>query len=338
MIERKEEVFKPVIGISIGDLNGVGPEIIIKTLSDTRILKHLTPVIYASRHLMRYYGNSILPQISYNQTSSATHLNPNKVNLINLWNEQVEINPGIANKEIAKYAQISLEESVQDLRTGKIHALITAPVNKELMQSQKFNFPGHTEYLTEKAGKQESLMLMVDSLLKVGVVTGHISLNQVAEKITKKNVSIKLTLMLRSLQLDFGIQKPKVAILGLNPHAGENGLLGKEDQEIIEPVINEFKKRNHLIFGPFPADGFFGMNLFKNYDAVLAMYHDQGLIPFKTLAFHSGVNFTAGLPFIRTSPDHGTAFSIAGKNQADETSFRNALYLAKEVVWNRMNN
>jgi 4-hydroxythreonine-4-phosphate dehydrogenase len=324
---------KPLIGISLGDFNGIGPEVIIKTLGDNRILNLCIPVVYGSyKILAKYKRISETEEVVFNSVKNIEAINPKKINLISCWEEDFEVSPGKVTDQAGKCALISLQRAAEDLAAGKIDALVTAPINKHNIQSAEFNFPGHTEYFTAKAGLTDSLMLLVTENLRVGVVTGHIPLSEVKNQISKEKIAAKIVLMYKSLKNDFGIQKPKIAILGLNPHAGENGLLGKEEQEIIIPLVEELKSKGMLLFGPFPADGFFGMHHYKKFDAVLAMYHDQGLIPFKALAFDSGVNFTAGLPFIRTSPDHGTAYDIAGKNIASESSFREALYLACDIV------
>lgn len=339
MGESSNKKGKPIIGISIGDVNGVGPEVIIKSLEDSRILKQFTPVIYGSGKVISYYRKNLNKEnFNYQQISSIDKVIPKKVNVLNVWNETIEISPGQANETGGKYAVQSLEAAVKDLKESKIHGLATAPLSKELVQSDEFKFPGHTEYLTEKAGEKDSLMFLVHQGLRVGVVTGHVPLNEVSKKVTKEKVQSKLAKMAKSLQKDFGIKKPRIAVLGLNPHAGENGLLGDEEEKVIMPAINEVKSGHQIVMGPFPADGFFGQGTYKQYDGILAMYHDQGLIPFKTLAFEDGINYTAGLPFVRTSPDHGTAFGIAGKNEANETSFRNALYLANDIVRQRSEN
>ncbi|NQZ75916.1 MAG: 4-hydroxythreonine-4-phosphate dehydrogenase PdxA [Ekhidna sp.] len=339
MSESSDKKHKPIIGISIGDVNGIGPEVVIKSLEDNRILKQFTPVIYASGKVISFYRKNLNKNnFNYQQIPSIDKVVHRKVNVLNVWNEAVEINPGEENELGGKHAVLSLQTAVKELKEGKIHALCTAPLSKELVQSENFKFPGHTEYLTQEAEAKDSLMLLVHDALRVGVVTGHVPLNQVSASISKDKVKSKLLMMIKSLQKDFGIKKPKVAVLGLNPHAGENGLLGTEEAKEIIPAIQEIKKNHHLVAGPFPADGFFGMNTHKQYDGILAMYHDQGLIPFKTIAFEEGVNYTAGLSFVRTSPDHGTAFSIAGKNRADATSFRNALYLANDIIRQRNEN
>jgi len=326
---------KSKIGISIGDINGIGSEVVIKALHDQRITNLFTPVIYASSKVISFYRNLLDLEFHFFQATNVDQTNAKKTNVINVWKEEINIQPREANSDGGKYAILSLKAAVEDLKAGKIDALVTAPINKDLMKGEGFDFPGHTEYLTKEAEAKESLMLLVHDGLRVGVVTGHIPVSEVASNLTKEKIDQKLTILMESLKKDFGINKPKVAILGLNPHAGENGLLGTEDQEIILPVIDWWKNKGHLVFGPFPADGFFGTKQYKNFDGVLGMYHDQGLIPFKTLAFDEGVNYTAGLSFVRTSPDHGTGYDIAGQNLASPVSFRNALYLALDVVGRR---
>lgn len=339
MSESAKKKSKPIIGISLGDINGIGPEVVIKALEDNRILKQFTPVIYGSGKVLSYYRKNLdRENFNYQQINSIDKVFHKKVNVLNVWDETVEITPGQANETGGKYAVLSLKAAVSDLKEGKIHALTTAPLSKELVQSDEFSFPGHTEYLTQEAGEKDSLMFLVRDELRVGVVTGHIPLKDVSKAVTKEKLKSKLGKMIKSLQKDFGIKKPRVAVMGLNPHAGENGLLGDEEENVISPIINEMKSGHHIVMGPFPSDGFFGQGTYKQYDCILAMYHDQGLIPFKTMAFEEGVNYTAGLPFVRTSPDHGTAFGIAGKNEADETSFRNALYLANDIVRQRNEN
>lgn len=262
-------------------------------------------------------------------------MHPKKINLLVSWDEDVQIEPGQNTPLAGQYAYKSLEAASDDLIKGDLDALVTAPLNKENIQSEDFHFPGHTEYLQEKVNAEESLMMMVSDNFRIGVVTGHIPLKDVPGQITKEKLITKIDVLYKSLKQDFQITKPKIAVLGLNPHAGENGLLGKEEKEVIRPLVQELKKNGLLVFGPWPADAFFGTGLFREYDAVLAMYHDQGLTPFKTLAFETGVNFTAGLPVIRTSPDHGTAYDIAGKGIAEETSFRSALFCACDLVKNK---
>ncbi len=322
---------KPVIGITLGDINGIGPEVIIKALNDNRILKYLTPVIYGSTKVLSYYRKAMGDKdFNYTQVKDG-YINYKKINVVNCWDEVVEIRCGTPDPQGGQYAFIALDMAVEDLMGGKIDALVTGPINKKLIQSDEFNFPGQTEFIASKSGRNESLMMMVGNNIKVGLVTTHLPLGKVAENITKDNVSAKLKLFLDSLRLDFGIKKPKLAVLGLNPHAGDDGLLGSEEKEILAPVIEEFRSGGDLVYGPFPSDGFFGVAQYRNFDGVLAMYHDQGLIAFKTLSFEVGVNFTAGLNVIRTSPDHGTAYDLAGKNAASATSMSSAIFLAREI-------
>ncbi len=324
------------IGISAGDINGVGLEVALKTLADERILKICTPVIYASSKVVSYHKNIAgLEDLSFQQLSSAERLKWDRINVVNCWQDNVNITIGQLSETSGKYAKISLEQATNDLKAGYIDALVTAPINKQAMSTADFNFPGHTEYLADKFDVKESLMLMVNKDLRVGLVTNHLPLRDVASAVTKEKVIAKLKLLNLSLKKDFGIDKPIIALLGLNPHASDGGVLGDEEQKIIRPVVIEAKKKGLMVMGPFSADGFFGSGQYQKVDGILAMYHDQGLIPFKALSFGEGVNFTAGLPIVRTSPDHGTAFNIAGKNEADPSSFRQALFLAIDVAKNR---
>ena len=325
--------YKVKLGISIGDTNGIGPEVIVRTLSDQRILNYCTPVIYAAPAVLNKVRKALSAEhFFYQQVNAVDALVPRKINLITCWDNDLEITPGTPTPASGKASLDSLMAACQDLKAGNLDGLITAPINKDNIQAEDFNFPGHTEFLTSYFDAPESLMLLVSGDLRVATVTGHMALKDVADKITPELLIRKMTILLESLRKDFGILKPRIAVLGLNPHAGEEGLLGTEETEIIRPAIMQMKERGHLVFGPFPADGFFGMQQYKQVDAVLAMYHDQGLIPFKTLAFESGVNFTAGLPIVRTSPDHGTAYDIAAKHVANETSFREALFLACDII------
>jgi 4-hydroxythreonine-4-phosphate dehydrogenase len=327
---------KPVIGISIGDLNGIGPEVIIYALSDQRILNMVTPVIYGSTKVLSYYRKLFkLDDFNYSQIKDLSNPYHRKVNVYNCWQEMVEINVGQVTPEGGQYAFKALESATGHLKSGQIDALVTAPINKKNIQSDEFKFPGHTEYITEKLEGKDSLMMMVDEDMRVGVVTGHIPLKSVPFSITQDLLRSKLKIMLQSLKNDFGILKPKVAVLGLNPHAGEEGLFGDEEETIIKPVLAETKKKGNLVFGPFPADGFFGSMQHNKFDGVLAMYHDQGLAPFKIMGFESGVNYTAGLSKVRTSPDHGTGYAIAGKRQANHKSMQAAIYLAADIIRQR---
>ncbi len=332
-----ENDFLPKIGITIGDVNGIGPEVILKALATNRINKICTPIIYGSgKHLSKYkllinMGNWQYSGI--NDPSQAVQKNANLINC--LKGDFFELEIGKLDKNAGNLAYEALKRATNDLKEGKIDAMVTAPISKENIQNDSFKFPGHTEFLAEAFDKKDVLMFMVSDELKLGVVTGHIPLEEVKRKLTRDAISSKLNLMLESLKIDFGISKPKIAVLGLNPHAGENGLLGEEEKKVINPVINSFKEKGHLVFGSFPTDGFFAKRDYLNYDAILAMYHDQGLTPFKMIAFEKGVNFTAGLIGIRTSPDHGTAFDIAGKDIADPSSMLHAIYAAVDIAKKR---
>lgn len=324
------------IGISIGDVNGIGLEIIIKTLADAAVLDYCTPIVYGHTKVASFHRRSVnVHDLNFNVIAEAAQAQHRKANIINCWEEDVKIDLGTSNEAGGKYAFISLERATNDLLSGQIDALVTAPINKDNIQSESFKFPGHTEYLQERDNAPESLMFLVSDTLRVGVVTGHIPVAQIPQAITTEKILSKLKLMDASLKKDFWIRKPKIAVLGLNPHAGDNGLIGNEEQTTIQPAIDEARAAGILALGPYPADGFFANATYHQFDAVLAMYHDQGLIPFKQIAFESGVNFTAGLSFVRTSPDHGTAYDIAGKNQASEVSFREALFTAIHIVKHR---
>ncbi|MCH6199276.1 4-hydroxythreonine-4-phosphate dehydrogenase PdxA [Aquiflexum sp. LQ15W] len=324
---------KPVLGISIGDINGIGAEVTIKALLDNRLIKLVTPVIYAHGKALTFYRKHLgIEDFNFMQIKSIEEVHHKKINVINVVEESPEVIPGMETHEAGKLALTALDHAIKDLKDNKIEALVTAPLNKNNINSPEKKFVGHTEYLTEAFGSKDSLMFLVADGIRVGLVTGHIPLKDVAKNVTAEKIKSKLNIMLKSLKDDFGISKPKIAVLGLNPHAGEEGLLGDEEENIIKPLIKEYKDKGHLVFGPYSADGFFGMMHQKKFDGVLAMYHDQGLIPFKSQAFESGVNFTAGLPIIRTSPDHGTAYNIAGKNQADEGSMRAAIMQAYDII------
>lgn len=324
------------IGVSIGDVNGIGLEIIIKTFADTRMTDFCTPIVYGNTKIASYYRKNMgLNDFSFNVITHADQASDKKPNMINCWDEDVKITPGEANETGGKYAFLSLEAAVNDLLEGKIDALVTAPINKKTIQSDEFNFPGHTEYLQSKAAGQDSLMFMISDDLRIGVATGHVPLKDVAQNLSTEKIVSKLKLMNETLKNDFWIEKPKIAVLGLNPHAGDEGLIGSEEKDIIEPAIERAHEESVFAFGPYPADGFFAGGAYMQFDGILAMYHDQGLIPFKHIAFHNGINFTAGLPFVRTSPDHGTAFDIAGKNLASPESFREAVFAAINIIKQR---
>ncbi len=324
------------VGISIGDVNGIGPEIILKVLSDSRLLNHCTPVIYGSTKSIAYHKNILdNDSVKFQGVVSVEKAQRGRINVVDCWKDQVAITLGEATEEGGKYAHLALEKAVADLKEGHLDALVTAPINKKAMNMANFPFAGHTEYLTEASDKKESLMLMVNEGLRVGLLTNHLPLKDVASAVTKERLRKKLQIFNNTLKMDFGIEKPLIAVLGLNPHAGDEGVLGDEEENIIRPVIVEAKKKGLLVMGPYPADGFFGSDQCRKFDGVLAMYHDQGLVAFKSLSFGDGTNYTAGLSFIRTSPDHGTAYDLAGKNAANPDSFRKALYLAKDISMNR---
>lgn len=324
---------KTTVGISIGDINGIGLEIIIKTLADPRIYDYCTPVVYGQTKVSSFHRKTLaMHDFNFQVIKDASQIIPKRANMINCWEEDVKIDLGADNETGGKYAFLSLESAVNDLVAGKIDCLVTAPINKHNIQNENFNFAGHTEYIQAKTGSEDSLMFLVSDDLKVGVVTGHVPVKGIADKISKEAILSKLAIMNKCLKGDFWIQKPRIAVLGLNPHSGDNGLIGAEEQEIIIPAIETANEQGIFAFGPYAADGFFSNGAYLKFDAVLAMYHDQGLIPFKHIAFHNGVNFTAGLPVVRTSPDHGTGYDIAGKNMASESSFREALFAAIKIV------
>ena len=325
------------IGFSIGDLNGIGGELILKIIKERNLLKSFTPIIYASAKVINFLNNHFKYLINFNEINHVEQALPYEINVLNVWTEDIEIKFGEPTKESGKYAVLSLQSSVKDLRLNLIDVLVTLPINKHNIQSNKFNFPGHTDYISNEL-KGESLMFMVSKELKVGLLTDHVPINKVSSLINESLIYKKINIINNSLRMDFGISNPKVAVLGLNPHTGDNGVIGTEDDTIIRPAIDNLKKSGNLIFGPYSADSFFGSKQYQNYDAIVASYHDQGLIPFKTLTFGEGVNFTAGLDRIRTSPDHGTAYEIAGKGIANPKSFEEAILTAIMIYRNRESN
>jgi len=326
------EIRKPIIGFTSGDLNGIGLELIIKSLSDSRILDFMIPVVFANNKSINFYRKG-LPEfnLSFTVLNDLSKLNPKQVNVLNCWEEEVEITPGELTATGGKYAFISLEKAVEALKNKTIDGIVTAPIHKKNIQSEAFNFSGHTPYLQHAFGNTENLMLLVAENVRMALVTEHLTISDVAKHITKDKIKQKLAILHASLQKDFGIDKPRIAVLALNPHAGDEGLIGKEEIEIIQPAIKE-SKQQMLVFGPYSADAFFARGAHEKFDGVLAMYHDQGLIPFKSLAFGEGVNFTAGLPIVRTSPDHGTAFDIAGRNKADASSFTASIFECIRII------
>lgn len=330
---------KPVIGITTGDLNGIGMELIIKTFSDNRMLDLCTPVIFASNKVINYYRRIVADvQFNFSSTKDLTKLNPKQINVFNCWDEEVPIQPGVLSEPAGKYAIRSLMVAAQCLKDQQLDGIVTAPIHKGNTHIPDFPYTGHTPFFKEKFGAKDVLMLLYSGDLRVALVTEHIPIAKVADTITKDLLLSKIHLLKESLVRDFGIDKPKVAVLGLNPHAGDNGQIGNEEQTIIKPVIEGLQQNGQLVYGPYSADAFFARGSYNQFDAVLAMYHDQGLVPFKTLAQGEGVNFTAGLSVVRTSPDHGTAFDIAGKNIADPSSFREAVYQCIDILKQRDNN
>lgn len=321
---------KIVVGISIGDLNGIGIEVILKAFQDKRMLEFCTPVLFGATKVVSYHKKALNLEVPVHGITNIDQINPNKINVLNIWKEEVKIDLGKATKESGTYAAKSLEAATNHLKENKVDVLITAPIHKENIQSESFNYPGHTEYL-EANLEGKSLMILLTDELRIGLITGHIPIAKVAETITSELIKDKVDTMHESLKRDFGIVKPKIAVLSLNPHCGDNGVIGKEDDEIIKPTVQEIAASGKLVFGPYAADGFFGSKTYKQFDGVLATYHDQGLAPFKALSFGKGVNFTAGLNRIRTSPDHGTGYDIAGKNLANSSSFTEALFTALQV-------
>jgi len=340
MREQNKEVWeiKPKVAITQGDVNGIGIEVILKTLFDIRLCELLTPVVYSSAKAVAYHKKTLsgLGDFSFNIIRNIHSANPRKPNLVNIYDQEIKIELGVPTKTAGEHALMSLDAALTDVMEGHADVLVTAPLNKLTIQSAPFNFPGHTEYLANKVKVEEVLMLMVSQSLRIGTVTGHISLREVPSAISKELITKKLLLFNSSLQYDFAIKKPKIAILGLNPHAGEGGLLGTEEETIIKPAIKEAFDKGITVFGPYPADGFFGSGHFRFFDGILAMYHDQGLIPFKALSFDGGVNFTAGLPIVRTSPAHGTAYDIAGRDAASANSMREAIYNEIDIFKNRL--
>lgn len=328
---------KIVVGITHGDINGIGYEIIIKSLSDNRIFETLIPVVYGSSKVASFHRKALnIENFSFNQIRTASEAHTKRANIINCTDEEIKVDPGRSTQEAGKAALDSIERAVSDLKKGEIDVLVTAPINKQNIQSANFKFPGHTEYLEKVFESDHALMFLVSDTMKIGVVTGHVPLSQVPSMVKKDLILQKIRIMNKSLLEDFGIRRAKIAVLGLNPHAGDNGFIGKEEIDEIIPALKVAREEKILAMGPYPADGFFGSGTFRRFDAILAMYHDQGLIPFKSLAFESGVNFTAGLSVVRTSPAHGTAYDLVNKNEASADSFRKALFMACDIFKKRM--
>ena len=331
MTKKAENV---IVGISIGDLNGVGPEVILKTFEDTRMMELCTPVIFGNVKVLSFIKKTLELTCNLHGIDSLDQLVIGKINVLNTWKESVNVEFGKNDESVGKYAIKSFTEAVAALKNKSIDVLVTAPINKYNIQSEDFKFPGHTDYL-DKELEGDALMLMVQDNLRVGLLTDHIPVNEVSAHLTEALIRKKLLTVNQSLRQDFSINKPKIAVLGVNPHSGDNGVIGKEDDEIVKPALKKLFEEGVHVFGPFSSDSFFGSGQYEKYDAVIAAYHDQGLIPFKTLAFGGGVNYTAGLEGIRTSPDHGTAYDIAGKGVADYNSFKEAVYLALDIYHSR---
>lgn len=323
------------LGFSVGDVNGIGLEVMLKAFSSGHLFNHCTPVLYGTTDSFQFYAKKLGLELRYNLIKDTSEAVSDKINLKEVGGK-VTIEPGQPSKETGALALQALTAAVDDIKNGQIHNLVTLPIDKNSIQSDDFDFAGHTDYLAKSFETEDYMMLLANDQLRVGVVTGHIPITQVAKAVTPELLKRKITILLESLRFDYAVRKPKIAVLGLNPHSGDNGLIGTEEQDVIKPVITEFVKEGELVFGPYAADGFFGTRAYENFDAVLAMYHDQGLVPFKQIAFSDGVNYTAGLPIVRTSPDHGTAYDIAGKNQADVSSLVNAVFEAKKIYNNRM--
>ena len=325
---------KIIVGISIGDLNGIGSEIVLKTFQDSRMLEFCTPVIFASVKLMSFFKKQYEMNVSLHGIDSLDKIVHKKINVLNVWKEPVQIDFGKEDPEIGAFAIKSLEAAVTALKGSAIDVLVTAPINKSNIQSESFNFPGHTDYLNQEL-EGDSLMLMISDSLRVGLLTDHVAVKDISATITRELIEKKINTIHKTLIQDFGIAKPKIAVLGINPHTGDNGVIGKEDDTVMRPTLDNLRNNGKTVFGPYAADSFFGTGNYKNFDVIIASYHDQGLVPFKTLAFGSGVNYTAGLHKVRTSPDHGTAYDIAGTNKADFTSFRAAVFNAIHIFKTR---
>lgn len=331
------EQTKIKIGITQGDVNGIGYEVILKAFENPAILELCTPIVYGSPKVMTYHRKALELETSFSIVNSAADAVPGRLNVVNCNDDEVKVEMGKPSRESGKAAFEALEKAMAEYKEGMYDVLVTAPIHKQMIQSDSFAFPGHTEYIEQSIGEGKALMILANETLRVALVTGHVPVAKIASAITQELIEEKLTIFNASLKIDFGIGAPRIAVLALNPHAGDGGVIGKEEEIIITPAIKAMREQGILCYGPFPADGFMGSGAYNHFDGVLAMYHDQGLVPFKVLAMENGVNFTAGLPIVRTSPDHGTAFDIAGKNMASPDSFRQALYMAIDIYRNRKN-
>jgi 4-hydroxythreonine-4-phosphate dehydrogenase len=332
MIKKAENI---IVGISIGDLNGIGSEVVLKTFEDVRMLELCTPVVFANVKILSFIKRNLESTVVLHGIDKLDQLVPGKINVLNVWKEGVDLNLGENDDKVGEYAIKSFVAATKALKEGLVDVLVTAPINKYNIQSEDFKFPGHTDYLDQEL-EGDALMFMVQDNLRVGLLTDHVPINEVASRLTEDLIVRKIETVKQSLIRDFSINNPKIAVLGLNPHCGDGGVIGKEDEELIKPVLRKIFDKGTMVFGPFAADGFFGSGHYEKFDAVIATYHDQGLVPFKTLSFGKGVNFTAGLSKVRTSPDHGTAYDIAGKGIADFNSFKEAVYLALDVYRSRI--
>lgn len=326
---------KITVGISIGDLNGIGSEVVLKTFEDSRMLEFCTPVIFASVKLMSFFKKTYELGVNLHGIDRLEDIVHKKVNVLNVWKEPIDISFGKEDSLIGEYAVKSLRAAVEALKKDQIDVLVTAPINKSNIQSESFNFPGHTDFLAQEL-EGDSLMLMISEELRVGLLTDHVAVKDVSSHITRELIEKKINTIHRTLIQDFGIRKPKIAVLGINPHTGDNGVIGNEDDTVLRPALDNLRNNGKVVYGPYAADSFFGSGNYKNFDVIIAAYHDQGLIPFKTLAFGSGVNYTAGLNKIRTSPDHGTAYDVAGKNTANFESFKEAVFNAISIYRKRL--
>jgi len=331
--EKKNESL-PVVGISIGDINGIGPEIVLKSFEDTRMLECCTPIIFAHTKMLSFLKKHFNLKMKFQGISSPEKAISGKINVVNTWKNNPKIEFGQEHKAAGAYSIKSLKAAVEALKNKHVDVLVTAPIHKKNIQADDFNFPGHTDYLEKELGGN-ALMFMVSENIKVGLFTDHVPLKDISNKITPELIQQKIQTIKDSLQKDFKIRVPKIAVLGINPHTGDDGVIGKEDDDVLRPTLAKIREKNAYIFGPYAADSFFGTKNYKNFDAIIASYHDQGLIPFKTLSFGEGVNFTAGLNYVRTSPDHGTGFDIAGKNEANPSSFIKAVFAAIRIRRNR---
>jgi 4-hydroxythreonine-4-phosphate dehydrogenase len=324
----------PLVGISIGDINGIGPEIVLKTFEDERMLEFCTPVIFAHTKMLSFLKRNFKLNLKFQGIKSPDKVIQGKINVVNAWKNNPKIEFGKEDKVAGSFALKSLTQAIKALKEEQVDVLVTAPIHKNNIQAEDFKFPGHTDFLEQELGGK-ALMFMVSDSIKVGLLTDHVPVKDIAKHITPERIRQKITTIRESLQMDFKVRAPKIAVMGINPHTGDDGVIGTEDDDVIRPTLSEINNNRQYVYGPYAADSFFGSKNYKNFDAIIASYHDQGLIPFKTLSFGEGVNYTAGLNYVRTSPDHGTAFDIAGKGIADHNSFSKAVFRAISIFKNR---